>query len=318
MYLGSVNAKLQHVDLICSMIAPLAAGYCLKGSSNKLELVFIIIGAITLFAYIVKYKCLQCICAMVPALMIAQSGYNASSENGDLKGIVDEHETPEVEDPRHCSCPLIGAYIVYFQQDISLGGLGISLLYLNVMTMGNMMTSYLIWRNLSLGWIGLVRRANAVSGVVGTFAFGLSSKRYTLRTTTLLSIGYMTACLSVSFIGTAFISSDVMSLTMLVVGVVVSRVGLHSSDLAICQLSQQSVPENVRGTVSGSQHSMNSFFLILQFGSGIIWADPSQFYILCSIGYLAVIAAFFLMLRGVYLSAAFQDKTQYNSHNMGI
>ena len=89
-----------------------------------------------------------------------------------------------------------------------------------------MMTSYLLWRNLSLGWIRLARGATAISGVLGLFVFGWSSKRCPLRTTAILSIGYMTASLSVPFIG---IYNDAISPTMLVVRVVVSRVGLHTT-----------------------------------------------------------------------------------------
>jgi len=169
------------------------------------------------------------------------------------------------------------------------------------MTMSDMMTSHLLWRNLSLGWIGLTVGACAISGVLGTFVFGWSSKRYRFGTRPYFRSDTW-ACLSVPFISTSFMSNGTISPTMLVVGVVVRRMGLHSTSLAISQLNQRTVHVNVRGTVGGSQHSMTSCFLIFQFGLGIILADPSQFYILCSIGYLAVVAAFFLMLQGVYLS----------------
>ena len=58
--------------------------------------------------------------------MIAQSDNNEYSDNCDDKGTVEVHETPadDDEEPRHYSCPLIGAYMIYFRQDISLGGLG--------------------------------------------------------------------------------------------------------------------------------------------------------------------------------------------------
>ena len=190
---------------------------------------FIVVGTVNLISYLVKYKCQQRNCGIAPALMIAQSDNNDSSDNCGDKGTVEEHETPadDGEEPGHCPCPLIGAYMIYFRQYISLGGLGISLLHLNVMTMGDMMTSHLLWHNLSPGWTGLTWGASAISGVIGTFAFSWPSKRCPLRTTAILSIGCMAACLSVSFIGTSFMSNDAISPIMVVVGVVVRRMGLH-------------------------------------------------------------------------------------------
>ena len=49
-----------------------------------------------------------------------------------------------------------------------------------------------------------------------------------------------------------------------------SQDGAPLDPLAIGQLSQRTVSENVRGT-GGSQHSTNSCFLIFQLGLGIIW-----------------------------------------------
>mmetsp|Transcript_22365 Transcript_22365/g.39397 ORF Transcript_22365/g.39397 Transcript_22365/m.39397 type:complete len:487 (+) Transcript_22365:127-1587(+) len=298
-YLGSLNVKLRRVHLVSRMVGPIAAGYCLKGFDNKLEPVFLVIGIVALVSFIVKYKCLKRICSVVPALVM---------QRGDDANMEEQRIVEEEQDQRHCSsCSMIGGYVIYFQQDIALGGLGESLLYLNVMSSGDIMTSYLIWRGLSLNWIGIVRGATAITGLLGTAVFELSAKKYPLRTIATASIAFQVACLSVSFCGTFFVSNGNLSLSMLVVGVIVSRIGLWANDLSIFQLTQHTVHENVRGIVGGSQHSINAFFYALHFTSGIIWADPSKFYILCLLGYSAVIAAFFLMLQGVYFSSAFQN-----------
>lgn len=294
------------------MMGPGIIGHYLDGTNNELEATILIIGVGNIFSFIVKCKCLKCICAMVPALMI-QSGTDFYSNSGDEEGnIAEQTQLDEYEDDetKHCSCSLFRGYVIYFQQDISMGGVGFSLLWLNVMTpTGDIMTSYLIWRGISLSWIGFVRGAATVTALLGTILFGWSTNKYPLRITATASIAFMAACLTVSFSGTLFVSNDKVSLFMLMIGIIISRIGLWVNDLAICQLAQQTVDENVRGIVGGSQHSLENFLYALQFVCGLIWADPSQFYILCTIGYSAVVGAFFLILRGVYLSAAFHNIT---------
>jgi hypothetical protein len=297
--LGRINAKLQRVYLVCSVLSSYVAGYYLEGTLSQLKPAFILVGSISLVSFIVKYICLECICAAVPALIFTQLGTDNDGNEGN-----GEETVGEDEEPRHCTCCMVGSYAVYFQQDISAGGFAISLLYLNVMIPGDIMTSYLLWRGLSLHWLGVIRAAAAVAGVLGTVLYDWSLLRYPLRATATASIGFMAACLSLSVVGIFFISSEKLSLSMLVGGVIMSRVGLQADDLAIRQLSQHTIPETVRCIVGGSQNSLNAFFSAMQYVSGVAWHDPSQFHILCLVGYLSVIASFFLTLRGVYFSAA--------------
>jgi hypothetical protein len=166
----------------------------------------------------------------------------------------------------------------------------------------------LIWRGLDLSHLGVSRGASEVFGLLGTIAFASSSGRFALRTIAVVSIGYMVLCLSVSVCGTIFVPDDNRtSLWMLIIGVVLSRVGLWANELSIFQLTQRSVDENVRGIVGGSQSSMNYFFYLLNSSLGIVLSNPEYFYVLCLIGYAAVITAFLLMLKGVYFSPAFRN-----------
>ncbi len=59
-----------------------------------IEIHFIVVGTVNLISYLVKYKCQQRICAIAPALMIAQSGNNDSSDDCEDKGDVDMKHRP--------------------------------------------------------------------------------------------------------------------------------------------------------------------------------------------------------------------------------
>ncbi len=303
--LAALNVVLRRVHLVARMIAPAVAGYCLKIFDNQLNDVFVAMAGLALISFLIKYKCLKRICSLAPTLVM-QRGEDDISETEEPTQTEDQDE-----EQKHCtSCSMIGGYVIYFQQKIAMGGFGFALLYLNVMTFGSIMTSYLIWRGLDLGHLGIARGASEVFGLGGTivFASSASSGRFALKTIAVVSIGYMALCLSISVCGTFFIPNEKsISLWMLILGVVLSRVGLWANELSIFQLTQRTVDENVRGIVGGSQSSMNYFFYLLNSALGIIFSDPENFYVLCLIGYSAVISAFLLMLRGVYLSAAFRN-----------
>lgn len=301
--LAALNVVLRRVHLVARMIAPAVAGYCLKILDNRLNDIFVVMAGLALISFLIKYKCLKRICSLAPALVM-QRGDDDLTETEERIQREDQDE-----EQKHCtSCSMIGGYVIYFQQKIAMGGFGFALLYLNVMTFGSIMTSYLIWRGLDLGHLGIARGASEVFGLGGTIAFASSSGRFALRTIAVVSIGYMALCLSMSVCGTFFIPNEKsISLWMLIPGVVLSRVGLWANELSIFQLTQRTVDENVRGIVGGSQSSMNYFFYLLNSALGIIFSDPENFYVLCLIGYSAIISAFLLMLRGVYFSPAFRN-----------
>lgn len=305
-YLSALNVALRRVHLVSRMIAPAVAGYCLKILDNQLNKVFIAMGGLGLISFLIKYKCLKRTCSLAPILVMQRGDDDIITETEEQ---IQTQGNDDDEEQKHCtSCSMIGGYLIYFQQKISMGGFGFALLYLNVMTFGSLMTSYLIWRGLDLSHLGVARGASEVFGLLGTIAFASSSGRFALRTIAVVSIGYMALCLSVSVCGTTFVPDDNrISLWMLIVGVVLSRVGLWANELSIFQLTQRSVDENVRGIVGGSQSSMNYFFYLLNSSLGIVLSNPEYFYVLCLIGYAAVLTALLLMLKGVYFSPAFRN-----------
>jgi len=295
-FLGGLNVNLRRVHIIAKMIGPIVTGYYLKITDNSLGSTFLMIAVAAICSFLVKYRCLARICSEVPNLIMQR-------ENGDM---VEEDHDGHFETHKICkSCSIIDSFVTYFQQDIALGGLGFSFLYLNVMTGGDLMTSYLIWRGIPLNWIGILRGVAEITSLFGTFAFKWSSKRYPLKTIAVLSVAFMAICLLVSLMGVLLVTSGKVSISMLVIGVIVSRIGLWANDLSIIQLTQETVDEKERGIVGGSQRSLNALLYGVQFICASIWADPSQFGILCFIGFFAVMICFCLMMRGIYFSTLF-------------
>lgn len=68
---------------------------------------------------------------------------------------------------------LLGAagWAAYFNQSTLLAGLALALLYLTVLSLGFLMTSFLAWQGMSEATISLFRSAGALSGLMATLLF---------------------------------------------------------------------------------------------------------------------------------------------------
>jgi iron-regulated transporter 1 len=292
-YLGKLNISLRQIDLGSKMLSPTVAGFFLMAVGEQLQPALIAVAIINLLSFFIENFCLTKICALVPGLMMSGGNQNESS---------DEDISDQNFERRHCaSCGFLVGLIVYFQQKIASGGLALALLYLNVLSVGDLTTSYLVSRGISLHFIGLWKGVSSVIGIFGARAFGIISAWRSLATTSMLSIAFFLGCLSVSF-GSMFVANQRVELALLVSGISISRIGLWIFDLAISQLIQETVPDNCRGIFGGTQHSLQAFFFALHFVFGLIWSKPEHFFVLAAIGYSAVGVAFLLVLLGVYQS----------------
>jgi iron-regulated transporter 1 len=140
---------------------------------------------------------------------------------------------------------------------------------------------------MQLETVGIWRGFSCIVGLLGTFAYHTSVKYYRLETTALWSVMAQFACLSISY-ASLWVEDYTFSLALLIGGVCASRIGLWVFDIAMTQLMQLQVPDNVRGVVGGVQQSLNAFFDLLAFGIGLFLPDPREFYVYVAAGYASV------------------------------
>lgn len=188
---------------------------------------------------------------------------------------------------------------LYLQQPIFFGGFALSLLYLNILSFGALMTAYLVWRGMSDESIGTLRGISSIIGLMGTFAYHFSNRYYSLSFTGSWSIMFQFTCLTLCYIS-LFVPSEAASLAMLIIGVIASRIGLYVFDLTITQFMQQMIPEDIRGVIGGVQKSFNGMFDLATYALGLFFTDPSHFSILVATGYVSVGIAMCLYLWGVH------------------
>ena len=296
---------------------------------NKLSFAALIIGILNIISLAIEYSLIQKIYELVPLLEVRNDPNENETEieaSAKLNIPLGDSHTNELDsmpekvsstiqsgktqtaslsvlsggkNSRNYPFTLLRGLKLYMQQPIFFGGFALSLLYLNVLSFAALMTAYLVWRRMSYEAIGILKGVSSTIGLLGTVAYHISSRRHTLSFTGSWSIIFQFSCLTICC-ASLYVSNDSLSLTMLVSGVIVSRIGLWVFDLTITQIMQQKIPEDIRGVIGGVQKSLNSFFDLTTYGLGLIFYDPSDFYILVMTGFGSVGVAMCVYLLGLH------------------
>jgi iron-regulated transporter 1 len=336
-WLPETNVAMKQIDLTCRVAAPAVAGFVIaafdtsstvSGSrgtgadytsdSNQpqqhgqdLTGAVILVGAVNIASLVVEYICTARIYNLVPSLAVKQAPSGATNLKKNPK---DEEEAIDVGDKgsdkftpsRNSTDTGCGFFQlpqglrIYLEQPISWSGLGLAMLYLNALTFGALMTAYLVWRGMRLETVGIWRGISSAVGLAGTFVYHESVKRTTLVNTGMWSIIYEFACLSICF-ASLFVRDFNTSMGMLIAGACASRIGLWVFDIAVTQLMQEFIPDGIRGSVGGTQQSLNAFFSLFSFGLGLVFPDPREFHIYIAAGYGAVGVGAIMYALGVYV-----------------
>lgn len=327
-WLSDTNVAMKQIDLSCKVAGPAVAGFLIPlltttpstfihgddQPSTDFRWACLVVGALNLAAIIVEYICTARIYRLIPALAIKgdtaiaeqhdnrseHSSEDSSPLNDDaLKSYVSEKSPSSLHERWRCWLPV--GMDVYMQQSSAWGGLGLAFLYMNALTFGNgIMTAYLLHRGMRLEAVGIVRGFASAIGLVGTFAYHFSAKRLSLEDTGLWSVSYQASWLAISMLSLS-INDDFLSLSLLISGICLSRIGLWVFDIAVTQMQQHEVPSHCRGQVGGVQQSLNACFNLCGFTLGVLFPNPKNFAIFVSAGFLSVCTAALLFIFGIYL-----------------
>ncbi|GAB4820184.1 hypothetical protein N2152v2_007230 [Parachlorella kessleri] len=168
------------------------------------------------------------------------------------------------------------------RQAVTPAALALALLYLTVLSFGTLMTAYLKWRGMAEAELSVYRGFGALSGVLATLTFPTLQHTAGLVATGAGAIWLQLACLLVatapavaSLLGLAVGSRAV--LLCLVWGLVLSRFGLWTFDLAVNQLIQESVEHSQLGSINGVQGSLQSLCQMLAYAAGAVVWQPEKF-----------------------------------------
>lgn len=289
--LSTINSRMRAIDLGCQLLAPAAAGLVMSSLGARA-------AALASAAF--------CALAWPPQVLLLRSAVRRSIVLAEPKRNAGGGTTTESnkngEDATTNNTSSLAAYL---RQPPLAPAFALALLYCTVLSLGMMMTAFLKTQGLSEASIAAGRGAGALSGIGAALAFpqlaalldrgggggngnnagvaaaGLLGNLWQLI---MLLIGAMPTLLSVAG------SISRARLWLLVAGLVASRAGLWTYDLAVTQLQQSLVSTSDQAKVGGVQAASQAGFELLSFfAAALLFPQPGQFPVLIALS-LAVVA----------------------------
>jgi len=207
-------------------------------------------------------------------------------------------------------------------------GLGLAFLWMTVLSLSSILWAYSLLQCVQEYVLSILVGVAALNGIMGSLAFPFFRKHFGVKGAGLVGelclLAALTICVIAVFLpGSQWrisspqgeVSREVCpkqtSIYVLLVGVVASRFGLWLSDIAITQIQQQEVEEEIRGQIGGVQGSLNSTLDLVKYVLVLLLPKASDF------GYLVFCSFFSISCGAIFYSTyavptCFQNKKSRN------
>ncbi|KAI3385027.1 hypothetical protein SNEBB_005677 [Seison nebaliae] len=214
----------------------------------------------------------------------------------------------------------------YFTSEVVFAGISLSVMYLTVLGFDSMTVVYARSCGFSEFIISMFMAVSALFGVMGTIAYPRFVKCIGVNFSGLIGSTFQMIILGTFCITSLFLPDspyilykhrkesvvenwdkssllkdrwvhphlNIISVTLFCSGVAISRFGLWTIDLAINQLLQIRILPEIRGTVNGVQHSLNTAFNLIRFILVLILPKPKSF------GHLVIISVLCLGIAYIF------------------
>jgi len=280
--LSNINAVMRRIDLICKLVSPLTTGL-LVGYSTRIAILVTLV--INLGSVGIEYLLIARVYDAIPDLAVRMDTLTVPSSQSDLR------PPPRSSSPLHTLRLFLDNAKIYVLQHAFLPSLTLSMLYLTVLSFAGQMVTYL----LSVGYtpvdVSLLRVVSTVFELTATFAAPLVMTKIGAVRTGLWSLNFQTICLGIAILLFWTIETPKYSAMSLIIGTILSRVGLWGFDLSAQVLIQEEVEAPYRGAFSTTEAALQNAFELIAYLSTIIFYRPDQFHIPATLSAAFVMAA---------------------------
>lgn len=267
--LRTINAQMRRIDLLCKLFGPLFIAL-IVGASN--EIAIIVNFGMNVASVIIEYFAISRVYHEVPALW--EPKVKRSDDQG-AEVLSRKQEGRLAHNWRQFQTIVwksVTDFKLYFQHPAFLPSVAGALLYLTVLNFGGQMVTYLLSAGYNSTMIGFARTLSVAFEVLATWVGPwLMGRIGPVRAGLWLSTCQVIPLLAgLVIFWTCFARRPLVSASGLIIGTIVSRLGLRGFDLSVqvivqevrimtsfqFQLSQaQNMLTRFRGTGSGSQKS---------------------------------------------------------------
>eukprot|EP00899_Mesostigma_viride_P006552 jgi/Mesvir1/15899/Mv02802-RA.1 len=315
--LAKLNSVVMRIDLTCLILAPVLAGWVLSYSASPFAAI-LFMAAWNLVSWLFEWWLLRAVYAAFPPLAsrgaaAAEQAPLASHENaepnGGADGDADALSAPSglgawrpVRAALEYASSLWSGWQQYARQPALLAALALAFLYLTVLSFGTLMSGYLRWWGVTPLVISLARGLGAAMGVLATLIYPIAHGLFRPERAGLHGIMLQWSMLLLCVMS-LLVADNRIACGMLMGGVALSRFGLWLFDLACMHVLQESLAEEVRGTVGGVQASLQELMNLLGLSLGMIFHNPEDFWLL-------VLISFGMVSSGAALYASYCYKVR--------
>ncbi|KAI5265069.1 hypothetical protein E4T47_08621 [Aureobasidium subglaciale] len=255
-----LNAEMRRIDLVCKLVGPLFIAL-IAGYSTQIA-ILVNLG-MNVASMIVEYFAIARVSFPHIFLPLCHR-YGFAHNWAHLKNV---------------SAQSLRDFNRYFHHSAFLPSFSGALLYLTVLSFAGQMVTYLLSVGYTSTSIGIARTLAVALEVAATWVAPLLVGRIGPVRTGLWGLTWQMTCLGV---GTALFfakaqDQPLISASGLVIGVMLSRLGLRGFDLSAQLIVQEEVESEMRGAFSSVESAWQNGFELVSYASTIIFSRPDQF-----------------------------------------
>eukprot|EP01084_Bolivina_argentea_P256512 431923_1 len=266
--LAKVNARMRRIDLFCKIMAPAFFGIYTEYLGNtRIQKVYY--GSLVIFLWNVIGLVLEWVSIKLL--------YN---ENRTVLSLTNNRSKKAKKD--NAFILIYNGWRSYIKSTVLLPSIAYCMLYINVLSGGVLVTSYLKFKGISYLILGVTKGFGALFGVFGTFLTPFLHNKLDLS---MELIGIITiwlfwfALIPVGIADIIIGENNIILAYIMLACMIIARTGLWSFDLSINQLMQLMVKESVRAQVNGTQVALCQMFYMISSLLTMILHKVDQFFI---------------------------------------
>ncbi|KAJ4180725.1 hypothetical protein NW759_017231 [Fusarium solani] len=269
-----INAQMRRIDLLCKLLGPLFIAL-IDGYSS--EAAIVVNFAMNAASVVVEYFAIARVYWEVPELQRPKQEHQPSIQfdsSQDSHGLAGgSWQRLKVVATRSAT-----DFAFYFNHRAFLPSFAGAILYLTVLSFAGQMVTYLLSAGYSSIQIGIARTLSVVFEVLATwFAPWLIGRIGAVRAGLWLSTCQVITLAAGFAVFWIFEDKSRLSASGLVVGTILSRLGLRGFDLCIQLIVQEDVEAESRGAFSSVEAAWQNAFELLSYASTILFYRADEF-----------------------------------------
>jgi len=259
-----LNAQMRRIDLVCKLLGPLVIAMV---DARSIALTIEVIIGMNALSLLIEYFAIAHVYHMVPALRSKElppcnhGNLSPSSQNVSVYRRLPSLCLTQVQD-------ICEGLAHYFRHAAFLSSFALCLLYLTVLSFSGQMVTYLVSAGVTSIQIGALRTISTAVEISATWLAPMAMSRIGPMRSALWFINWQIACLLGAVASFWLIDKTIVAASVLIGGMIASRVGLWGFDLCVQILVQAVSPQtsnivpHTLMIIAGSRGRIKRIFLV--------------------------------------------------------